>query len=40
MTKQQAIEYLEQVMENWNTWHDHHKKLVDALEILLEEVKK
>ena len=39
MTKQEAKEYLEQVLENWNTWHDHHKKLVGAIEVLLEEIK-
>ncbi len=39
MTKSEAIEYLEHVLENWSSWHDHHKKLVDALESLLEEVK-
>ena len=39
MTKPEAIEYLEQVLENWSSWHDHHKKLVDAIEILLEGVR-
>ncbi len=40
MKKEEAIEYLEQVLERWTSWHDHHYKLVEALEILLEEVKK
>ncbi len=40
MKKQEAIEYLEQVLEKWTSWHDHHYKLVRALEVLLEEVKK
>lgn len=40
MTKQEAIEYLEQVLENWTNWHDHHHKLVKAIEVLLEEVTK
>jgi hypothetical protein len=39
MTKHEAIEYLEQVRNNWTNWHCHHKKLIDAIEILLEEVK-
>lgn len=39
MTKQQAIEYLEQVLENWNSWHEHHSKLVRAIEVLLEAIK-
>jgi Txe/YoeB family toxin of Txe-Axe toxin-antitoxin module len=39
MTKSEAKEYLEQVLENWSSWHDHHKKLVDAIEVLLEEIK-
>lgn len=40
MTKEEAIEYLEQVLERWISWHDHHYKLVRALEVLLEEMKK
>ena len=39
MTKSEAIEYLEKILENWTNWHCHHKKLIDAIEILLEEVK-
>ena len=39
MTKEEAIEYLEQVLDRWTSWHDHHYKLVRALEVLLEEVK-
>ena len=39
MTKQEAIEYLEHVLDNWTTWHSHHKKLIDAIEVLLEVVK-
>ena len=38
MTKQEAIEYLEQVLENWTSWHDHHYKLARAIEVLLEVV--
>lgn len=34
-----AIEYLENVLENWGTWRDHHEKLCKAVEILLEEIK-
>ena len=35
-----AIEYLEKVLDNWTNWHNHHKKLVDAIEVVLEELKK
>lgn len=34
-----AIEYLEKVLDNWSSWHNHHKKLVDAIEVLLGEIK-
>lgn len=40
MTKEEAIEYVEKVLYGWNDWHSHHKKLTEAIEILLEEVKK
>ena len=39
MTKQEAIEYLEYILENWTVWVDHHKPLVKAIETLLEEIK-
>ena len=39
MTKQEGIEYLEMVLDNWVNWHTHHEKLVAAIEVLLEEVK-
>ena len=39
MTKQQAKEYLEKVLENWGTWRNHHEPLCQAIEILLEEFK-
>ena len=39
MTKQQAIEYLEQVLENWNNWRVHHEPLCQAIEVLLEVIK-
>ena len=39
MTKQEAIEYLEYVLDTWNVWRDHHETLCQAIEILLEEVK-
>ena len=38
MKKEEAIAYLEQVLENWHSWHDHHHKLVRAIETLLEEI--
>jgi hypothetical protein len=34
-----AIEYLEKVLDNWNTWRSHHEPLCKAIETLLEEVK-
>lgn len=40
MTKQEAIEYAEKVLANWTNWHSHHKRLMDAIEILVEESKK
>ncbi len=39
MTKQEAIEYLENVLENWNEFCHQHKPLVNAIEVLLEEFK-
>ena len=36
---QKAVDYLEKVKDNWTNWHCHHKKLIDAIEILLEAVK-
>lgn len=39
MTKQEAIEYLEYILENWTTWRDRHERLCQAIEVLLEEVK-
>lgn len=39
MTKQQAVEYLKKVIENWNTWRVHHEQLCQAIETVLEEVK-
>lgn len=36
---QKAIEYLEKVLENWNTWRCHHEMLCKAIEILLEGIK-
>lgn len=39
MDKQQAIEYLEKVLDNWPTWREHHEQLCQAIEVLLEEVK-
>ena len=40
MTKQDAIEYLEQVLDNWNSWQQHHNKLVRAIEVIVEAEKK
>ena len=39
MTKQEAIEYLEFILENWLTWRTHHEQLCQAIETLLEVVK-
>lgn len=38
MDKQQAIDYLEYVLENWITWREHHETLCQAIEVLLEEI--
>ena len=38
MTKQEAIDYLERVIENWGNWCNHHERLVEAIEVLLEAV--
>ena len=40
MTKQEAIDYLEHILDTWNSWHEHHEKLVRAIDVLLEDVKK
>ena len=37
MTKQEAIDYLEHILEDWGTWRTHHEALCKAIEILLEE---
>ena len=39
MTKQQAVEYLRKILENWTTWRHHHEMLCQAIEVLLEGVK-
>ena len=36
---QSAISYLEYVLENWNTWREHHETLCNAIEVLLEVIK-
>jgi hypothetical protein len=38
MTKQQAVEYLKKILENWNVWRHHHETLCQAIETLLGEV--
>ena len=40
MTKKEAVKYLKKVLIDWNHWHNHHKKLITAIEVLLEEVDK
>ena len=39
MTKQQAVEYLRNILTNWSTWRHHHETLCQAIETLLEDVK-
>ena len=39
MTKQEAIEYLENVLDNWNEFCNQHPQFAKALEVLLEVVK-
>ena len=34
-----SIEYLEYILENWITWRDHHEKLCQSIEALLEVIK-
>lgn len=36
---QEAVEYLEKILENWVSWRDHHEMLCRAIETLLEVVK-
>ena len=36
---QQAIDYLEHILEDWGTWRTHHEPLCKAVETLLEVVK-
>ena len=38
MTKNEAIAYLEHILDTWNNWQEHHEKLVKAIEVLLENV--
>ena len=38
MTKQQAVEYLKNILSNWNIWRHHHETLCQAIETVLEEV--
>lgn len=40
MDKDEAIKYLEKVLDNWTIWHSHHERLVEAIIVLLEEVRK
>lgn len=35
---QQAVDYLEYILENWTTWRTHHEQLCQAIETLLEVV--
>ena len=35
----EAIEYLEDVLENLTAWKCHHEKLCNAIETLLEEIR-
>ncbi len=39
MTKEQATDYLEKVLNDWNTWREHHELLCKAIEVVLEEIK-
>ena len=40
MDKQEAIEYVEKVLDNWPAFCNGHPPFAKALEILLEVVKK
>lgn len=38
MTKEQAIKYLQNVLDNWNQFCDEHKVFAMAIKVLLKEV--
>lgn len=40
MTVAEALAYLEGVADGWSAWGDHHRKLVEAIKIVLDEFDK
>ncbi len=40
MTKEQAIKYLQNVLDKWVAFNQEHKLFVVALKVLLQEVQK
>jgi hypothetical protein len=40
MTKEQAIKYLESVLNNWSEFCREHKQFALAIKVLLQEVQK
>lgn len=40
MTKEQAIKYLQNVLDNWVAFDRGHKQFAMALKVLLQEVQK
>lgn len=40
MNKEQAIQYLHNVLDKWLTFNQDHKQLYTAIQVLLKEVEK
>ena len=38
MTKEQAIKYLQSVLDKWKCFNQEHKQLATAIKVLLKEV--
>lgn len=38
-TEQEAIKYVENLLNNWSSWREHHIALVQSLEIILAKIK-
>lgn len=36
-TKQEAVEYLDKVLREWEQWAEHHKLLVEAIKVVLHQ---
>jgi hypothetical protein len=40
MTPSEAVAYLEGVRDSWGEWGHHHRRLVEAITIVLKELDK